>query len=165
MSTPTLVAPDSILAHHPLGVSTGFMSESRGDWPEQVRQAWDVSQFAVELSALSEGELDGLANYLDSNPRLPFRYLSIHGPSKGRTMPEAKLASSLARLADRAQAIVMHPDTIEDPENYRILGRKLVLEKHGCPQEHRPNLRRARSVVRSASRRRILLRHSPRLVA
>lgn len=128
MSTPTLAAPDALLAHHPLGVSTGFMSESRGDWPEQVRQAWDVSPFAVELSALSEGELDGLAGYLDSNPRLPFRYLSIHGPSKGRTMPEAKLASSLARLADRAQAIVMHPDTIEDPENYRILGRKLVLE-------------------------------------
>lgn len=62
------------------------MSESRGDWPEQVRQAWDVSPFAVELSALSEGELDGLAGYLDSNPRLPFRYLSIHGPSKGLSL-------------------------------------------------------------------------------
>jgi hypothetical protein len=128
MSTPTLAAPDALLAHHPLGVSTGFMGESRGNWPEQVRQAWDVSPFAVEFSALSEGELDGLASYLDRDPRLPFRYLSIHGPSKGRTMPEAKLASFLARLADRAQAIVMHPDTIEDPENYRILGRKLVLE-------------------------------------
>lgn len=128
MSTPSLAAPDALLAHYPLGVSTGFMSESRGNWPEQVRQAWDVSPFAVELSALSEGERDGLASYLDSNPRLPFRCLSIHGPSKGRTMSEAKLASSLARLADRAQAIVMHPDTIEDPENYCILGRKLVFE-------------------------------------
>jgi hypothetical protein len=77
MSTPTLAPSDSLLAHHPLGVSTGFMSESRGDWPEQVRQAWDVSPFAVELSALSEGELDGLAGYLDGNPRLPFRYLSV----------------------------------------------------------------------------------------
>jgi hypothetical protein len=128
MSTPTLAAPDSLLAHHPLGVSTGFMDESRGDWPRQVRQAWEVSSFAVELSALSEGELDGLARYLDSDPRLPFRYLSIHGPSKGRTMPETKLVSTLARLAERAQAIVMHPDTIEDPDQYRILGRKLVLE-------------------------------------
>jgi len=128
MSTPTLAAPDSLLAHHPLGVSTGFMDESRGDWPRQVRQAWEVSPFAVELSALSEHELDGLARYLASDPRLPFRYLSIHGPSKGREIPETKLVSTLARLAERAQAIVMHPDTIKDPGHYRILGRKLVLE-------------------------------------
>jgi hypothetical protein len=128
MSMPTLAAPDALLAHHPLGVSTGFMSESRGNWPQQVAQAWEVSPFAVELSALSEGELDGLARYLDGNPRLPFRYLSIHGPSKGRTMPEARLVSALARLADRAQAIVMHPDTMLDPAPYRVLGRKLVLE-------------------------------------
>jgi hypothetical protein len=128
MSTPTLAAPDALLAHYPLGVSTGFMTESRGDWPELVAQAWDVSPFAVELSALSEGELDGLASYLEGNPRLPFRYLSIHGPSKERTMPEATLVGALARLADRAQAIVMHPDTMLDPAPYRVLGRKVVLE-------------------------------------
>ena len=128
MSTTTLAAPGSVLAHHPLGVSTGYMAYSRGDWPQQVRQAWDMSPFAVELSALSEGELDGLARYFDSAPRLPFRYLSIHGPSKALSMPEAELGSVLARLADRAQAIVLHPDTIEDPDNFRVLGRKLVLE-------------------------------------
>lgn len=128
MSTLALAAPDTLLAHHPLGVSTGFMTESRGDWPEQVAQAWEISPFAVELSALSEGELDGLASYLEADPLLPFRYLSIHGPSKGRAMPEARLVSALARLADRAQAIVMHPDTMLDPAPYRMLGRKLVLE-------------------------------------
>jgi hypothetical protein len=128
MSMPALAAPDALLAHHPLGISTGFMTESRGNWPEQVAQAWDVSPFAIELSALSEGELDGLASYLAGNPRLPFRYLSIHGPSKGRTMPEARLVSALARLTDRAHAIVMHPDTMLDPAPYRVLGRKLVLE-------------------------------------
>ncbi len=87
-----------------------------------------MSPFAVELSALSEDELDGLARYFDRSPRVPFRYLSIHGPSKGLAMAEAKLASALARLAERADAIVMHPDTIEDPANFCILGRKLVLE-------------------------------------
>jgi hypothetical protein len=112
-------------------------SASAGYWPIAARSKNATTgssslrcagHASASRSALSEGELDGLTGYLDGNPRLPFRYLSIHGPSKGRTMPEAKLASSLARLADRAQAIVMHPDTIEDPENYRILGRKLVLE-------------------------------------
>ena len=92
MSTTIAAAPESVLAHHPLGVSTGFMADSRGDWPLQVRCAWDMSPFAVELSALSEDELDGLARYLDSAPRVPFRYLSIHGPSKGLAMAEAKLA-------------------------------------------------------------------------
>jgi hypothetical protein len=128
MSTTIAAAPEFVLAHHPLGVSTGFMADSRGDWPLQVRQAWDVSPFAVELSALSEDELDGLARYLDNEPLVPFRYLSIHGPSKALSMPEAELASALVHLADRAQAIVMHPDTIESPGNFRSLGRKLVLE-------------------------------------
>jgi sugar phosphate isomerase/epimerase len=43
-------------------------------------------------------------------------------------MEEAPLVEALARLADRADAIVMHPDTMVDPEPYRALGRKLVLE-------------------------------------
>jgi sugar phosphate isomerase/epimerase len=128
MSMPALAAPDALLAHHPLGVSTGYMSESRGNWPQQVAEAWDASPFAVELSSLSEGELDGLVRYLEGNPRLPFHYLSVHGPSKARTMPEEALVRALVRLADRAQAIVMHPDTMLDPVPYRALGRKLVLE-------------------------------------
>jgi hypothetical protein len=135
MSMPALAGPDALLGHHPLGVSTGYMSGSRGDWPQQVAQAWDASPFAVELSALSEGELAGLTRYLESNPRLPFRYLSIHGPSKGRTMPETTLVRALARLAERAHVIVMHPDTMFDPEPYRILGRKLVLENMDARKE------------------------------
>ncbi|HEX9480787.1 MAG TPA: hypothetical protein VF927_01670 [Solirubrobacteraceae bacterium] len=50
------------------------MSKSQGDWPQQVAEAWDASPFAVELSALSEGELDGLVSYLAGNPRLPFHF-------------------------------------------------------------------------------------------
>jgi hypothetical protein len=119
---------DVLLAHHPVGASTGYMTELRGDWPAQARRGWDLSPFAIELSALSESELDGLAQFLDSNPRLPFHYLSIHGPSKGRAISESVLAGVLARLAGRAHAIVMHPDTIQDPRHYRVLGRKLLLE-------------------------------------
>jgi hypothetical protein len=128
MSMPVLARPEVVLGHHPMGVSTGYMSDSRGDWPKQVAQAWDASPFAVELSALSEDELGGLTRYLEGHPCLPFRYLSVHGPSKGRDMSEEALVSVLTRLADWAHAIVMHPDTMQNPEPYRRLGRKLVLE-------------------------------------
>jgi Xylose isomerase-like TIM barrel len=104
------------------------MSDLRGDWPALVAQASELSPFAVELSALSEDEMDGLAGYLASDPQLAFRYVSIHGPSKGRTMPEPDLVNALAELAAKAQAIIMHPDTIEDPSHFRVMGRKLVLE-------------------------------------
>jgi hypothetical protein len=115
-------------SHHPVGASTGYMHDLRGDWPAQVDQAWQLSPFAVELSALAEEELDALAGYLASRPRLPFRYLSIHGPSKGRSLPEPALVARLADLSKLAAGIVMHPDTIEDPAPYRALGRTLVLE-------------------------------------
>jgi len=115
-------------SHHPVGASTGYMYDLRGDWPAQVDQAWQVSPFAIELSALAETELDSLAGYLASGPQLPFRYLSMHGPSKGRALPEPELVARLGEVSALAGGIVMHPDTIEDPAPYRALGRTLVLE-------------------------------------
>lgn len=120
--------PPALVKHHPVGASTGYMSDSRGDWSAQVDSAWEVSRFAVELSALAEEELDGLVAYLGGAPRLPFGYLSVHGPSKNRAMPDRDLVALLVGLAPLVSAIVMHPDTIGDPTPYRALGRKLVLE-------------------------------------
>jgi hypothetical protein len=114
--------------HHPVGASTGYMQSLRGDWNAQVEKAWRLSSFAVELSALSESELPSLLDYLRHTPSLPFRYISIHGPSKAREMDEEQLVFALLRLADCADAFVMHPDTIEDAALYRPLGQKLVLE-------------------------------------
>lgn len=104
------------------------MDTLRGDWEAQVAEAWSLSPFAVELSALSERELGSLRDYMRTSPRMPFRYVSIHGPAKHRELPEEQLATALAELETWAHAIVMHPDTIEDPAPYRLLGRKLVLE-------------------------------------
>jgi hypothetical protein len=123
-----LAEPGLVLAHHPLGASTGYIGDLRGDWPAQIEQARGLSPFAIELSVLSEDEIDGLLSYLAGDPPLPFRYLSIHGPSKGRVMSESALVDVLVELGAHAQAIVMHPDTMEDPAPYRSLGRKLVLE-------------------------------------
>jgi Xylose isomerase-like TIM barrel len=114
--------------HHPVGASTGYMQDLRGDWDAQVAAAWKVSPFAIELSALSETELPSLAKYLASAPSLPFRYISIHGPSKHREMEEGRLVSELADIAPYAGGIVMHPDTIDRLETFRPLGSKLLLE-------------------------------------
>jgi hypothetical protein len=128
ISVRPLTDSSALAGHYPVGASTGYMSDSRGDWSAQVDEAWEVSPFAVELSALAEDELEGLINYLAAGPRLPFRYLSIHGPSKKRTMSEAELVEKLEGLVPLVDAIVMHPDTIADPAPYRRLGRKLLVE-------------------------------------
>lgn len=104
------------------------MQDHRDDWDAQVVAAWKVSPFAIELSALSETELPSLAEYLASAPSLPFRYISIHGPSKHREMEEEQLVPKLGEIARYASGIVMHPDTIERLETFRPLGSKLLLE-------------------------------------
>ena len=111
------------------------MEALRGDWEGQVDAAMGVSPFAIELSALSEDELDSLEEYLSAQPTLPFRYVSVHGPSKARRLPEDELVARLARFAVRADAVVMHPDTIDDPTAYRQLGHKLVLENMDARKE------------------------------
>jgi sugar phosphate isomerase/epimerase len=120
---------DSIVSrHHPLGASTGYMDDLRGDWDRQVAEAWAVSPFAIELSALSESELPSLSRYLNGAGNLPFRYISIHGPSKQRQMDEERLVDELVNLARFADGVVMHPDTFERAGLYRPLGHKLLVE-------------------------------------
>ena len=43
-------------------------------------------------------------------------------------MPEPELTRLLAELPGWIDAIVVHPDVIEDPQNYALLGRRLVIE-------------------------------------
>jgi Xylose isomerase-like TIM barrel len=120
--------PPHLLEHHPMGASTGYMAGHRGDWPKLVEEASRISSFAVELAALGEDEFQALADFLASEPALPFRYLSVHGPSKGRLMPEMELMERLGRLPAVVDAIVLHPDQIEDPALLASLGGRLVIE-------------------------------------
>jgi hypothetical protein len=126
--TATLTEHRPLLGHHPVGASTGYLHADRGDWERLVEQACEVSPFAAELAALSESELPGLVEHLAGSDWLPFHYVSVHAPSKGRVMPEAELVALLAALPCDVDAIVVHPDVIEDPARYRRLGRRLVLE-------------------------------------
>ncbi len=104
------------------------MDDLRGDWMSQIAMALEVSPFAVELSALSEPELPSLGEFLSSGRTLPFRYISIHGPSKALRGDEEELVDELLHLSRYANAVVMHPDTIENPALFRPLGHKLLLE-------------------------------------
>jgi sugar phosphate isomerase/epimerase len=115
-------------SHSLVGCSTGFMEDDRGDWPRLLHKAASVSSLAVELSVISEPELDGLVAYLSHAPRLPFRYVSVHGPSKARELSEHDLVDRLVALPRWVDAVVMHPDTLVDVAAYRPLGRRLLLE-------------------------------------
>jgi hypothetical protein len=104
------------------------MADRRGDWGALCWEAARTSVFAAEFAALSEDELPPLAAYLASGVELPFRFLSVHAPTKHRRMGERKLVSALAELPASVDAIVIHPDTIEDPSLYAPLGRRLAIE-------------------------------------
>ncbi len=120
--------PANVLgAHHPVGASTGFLRDA-GDWPAQVRAAIAVSPFAAELAALSAGEFDTLEAWLHTLPPLPFRYLSVHAPTKDLDGDEAALVVRLAALPAVVRAIVVHPDVMEDPRAYTRVGSRLVVE-------------------------------------
>jgi hypothetical protein len=126
---PALLAESGVVAqHHPLGASTGYMEASRNDWPALVAEALEISRFAVELAALSEDELPALEAFLATEPELPFDYVSVHAPVKHLRMPEAELVRRLGRLAQVADAVVVHPDAMDEPRAYRPLGSSLVLE-------------------------------------
>ncbi len=127
---PSLLASSSFLlaSHSTVGCSTGYMADSREDWPALVDEAARTSSFAIELSALSERELPGLVRYLRDAPQLPFRFVSVHGPSKGREMSDRDLANALAQLTRWVSAIVLHPDAMDDVAAYRVLGRRLSME-------------------------------------
>lgn len=128
LTLPMTDSTSAVALHHPLGASTGWMDDERGDWSALVDRALTVSTFAVELAALHEDELDGVEAFLAARPPLPFRYLSLHAPAKGRRLREDELIARLAALRDKVDAIVAHPDTFEDPAAWRALGACLVLE-------------------------------------
>lgn len=128
MPSAVLTQPGSLARHHPLGTSTGALVEQRGDWPALVAEARRTSSFAVELAALSADELPDLVHFLAAAPPLPFRFISVHAPSKGRGLRETQLISMLLEIVRCVDAIVVHPDTIDDPQRYEPLGSALVLE-------------------------------------
>lgn len=135
MSSHSLQTERPVHAHHPVGVSTGWLAaaqreagEPAPDWAVLAGRARRQGTAAVELAALSEPELPELIDWLCERPSLPFTYVSVHAPSKHRALSEPELVALLARVALQVDAIVLHPDVIADHAEWRRLGRALVLE-------------------------------------
>jgi xylose isomerase-like TIM barrel protein len=118
----------TLAQHHPMGASTGVFEDLRGSWQELVAAACEVSTYAVELSALSERELPGLISYLAGKPRLPFSYVSVHAPVKGRNLDDWRSARVLSELPAWVRSIVTHPDALAELAPYRELESRFVLE-------------------------------------
>lgn len=135
MAISPLTTERPVLLHHPVGVSTGWLAAeerragaAQPSWPVLAGRARRHGDAACELAALSEPELPSLVDYLSSGPTLPFDFLSVHAPSKHRGMPEADVVDLLLRIARQVDAIVLHPDVIDDHAQWRRLGSALVLE-------------------------------------
>jgi hypothetical protein len=111
-----------------LGTSTGYMTAIRGDWERLTQAASKTSRSAIELSALSLAELPRLASFLRSRGSLSFEYVSVHAPTKGLTSGAPDYLNVLRRLPKYVQAIIFHPDTVNEPAKLRALGGRVVFE-------------------------------------
>jgi hypothetical protein len=83
---------------------------------------------AVELSALREEELMPLIESLDELDLAEFSYISLHAPSKLKAMSQRETVALLRPVAERGWPIIVHPDVIDDMDEWRSLGKRLCIE-------------------------------------
>jgi hypothetical protein len=110
------------------GLSTGAVA--RGDFVKGLEVATEVANYinsAVELSALRGSELKPLLEALPNLNLSPFRYVSIHAPSKFDPSKEREIVESLM-TETRDYNVIVHPDVIRDPSIWVGLGSRLCLE-------------------------------------
>ena len=103
------------------------MDDARDDWERLLSRGARQSRRAIELSALSEPELPALLRILRSRSA-PFDFVSVHAPTKNRTVGDRQLVQWLLPVLDRIDSVVFHPDAIDDPEALEALGPKLAIE-------------------------------------
>jgi hypothetical protein len=120
-----------------IGFSTGALM--LGNFQEALHLMNGTSTTAVELSALRLPELPVLIEALPELDLGQFDYVSVHAPSRFSAEEEDGVIE-LLRHVPNDRPIIVHPDTIHDPEKWVGFGRQLALE----------NLDRRKSVGRSA---------------
>jgi hypothetical protein len=83
---------------------------------------------AVELSALRQDELVPLVEQLDQLDLSPFKYVSFHAPSSMEQSFEPLAVELLLQVAARKWPIVVHPNAMYNPTDWRRLGSCLCIE-------------------------------------
>lgn len=109
-----------------IGFSTGALA--LGDFDKGVALMADRHTSVIELSALREEELPALMGALDRLHLDGYGYVSVHAPSRLRTMREAAVADMLRPCIDRGWHVVLHPDAIGDHGCWREFGGCLCIE-------------------------------------
>lgn len=110
----------------PIGFSTGALA--LGDFRAALAMMARVPNTAVELSALRDHELSPLMEALPGLGLARFSYVSIHVPSKFKTLTEAEVAARLRPCLEHDLAIVIHPDVIREPQHWTQFGSLLCIE-------------------------------------
>lgn len=77
---------------------------------------------------MRESELFGWMAALDELDLGSFEYISVHAPSRLRSMKESVAAELLLPCVERKWPVVLHPDTIGDYECWRDFGRWACIE-------------------------------------
>ena len=109
-----------------IGFSTGALA--LGDFDRGLSLIADRHARAIELSALREEELPALMGALARLRLESYQYVSVHAPSRQRTMKESVVADLLRPCIDRGWPVVLHPDAIGDHGCWRDFGRLLCIE-------------------------------------
>ena len=110
---------------NPIGFSTGALS--LGDFRAALAMLHDKPFAAVELSALRVHELPILLEAIPTLDLAQFSYVALHAPSLFDEKEENEIAAMLGTIKPEWK-IVLHPDTIHDPDLWTAFGKKLVIE-------------------------------------
>ena len=128
VSTLFASSSDLLTTHPTIGCSTGYMDELREDWDGLVEAAARPPGSRSSCPRCRRTSWRASSPICDDAPPLPFRFVSVHGPSKDRRMSDDELVALLEQLPARVSAIVIHPDAMVDLAPYRRLGRRLCIE-------------------------------------
>ena len=109
-----------------IGFSTGAIA--RGDFRKALAMLQQHAVDVVELSALRVEELAPLVTAFPSVQIEHFSFVSVHAPSRFPRESEQQVIEQLVSLAARGCPIVVHPDVIADPDKWKVLGDKLLIE-------------------------------------
>jgi hypothetical protein len=109
-----------------IGFSTGALALA--DFERALEMDRALPTNAIELSALRDSELPRLLEALPQLDLSKYHYVSIHAPSKFRSMSEEEVVERLQPWAESGYPIIVHPDTIADYVLWRGLGSSVCIE-------------------------------------